>query len=425
MKKLSVVLCGMLVLVMLSACPVTSSPPSAWADGDKLTASDGEADDYFGASVAVAADGNTIVVGAYRDDIGLNDDQGSAYVFRRNGSAWDETPLTASNGAALDYFGVSVSVAADGNTIVVGASFADLGPNLEQGAAYIYEWNGGSWDETKFSASDGAADDNFGASVCITPDANCIVVGAYGRIVGTHPHQGGVYVYKRNGLNWDETLLTASDGETDDYFGSNVCAAADGNTIVVGDKDDDIGGNSYQGSIYVYTWNGLGWDEEKLTASDGEANDCFGASVAVSADGSTIAAGAINHDVGGHSEQGVVYVYRWNGSWVETPLFAADGLDDDYFGRSVSLTANGHTLAAGADFDDVGPYGTQGSVSVFSWDGSGWTEKYLVPADGSMGKRFGVSSSLTPDGSVLVVGAHWDEIGSNNRQGSAYIFEYR
>ncbi len=75
----------------------------------KLTASDGAEDDYFGVSVSIS--GDTLVVGAdFDDDNG--DDSGSAYVFRYNGSAWDEgTKLTASDGAKDDYFGVSVSIA--------------------------------------------------------------------------------------------------------------------------------------------------------------------------------------------------------------------------------------------------------------------------------------------------------------------------
>ena len=90
---------------------------TTWTEQAKLTASDGAADDRFGSSVAIA--GDTIVVGAYWDDDN-GSDSGSAYVFTRTGTTWTEqAKLTASDGAADDQFGRSVAIA--GDTIVVGA----------------------------------------------------------------------------------------------------------------------------------------------------------------------------------------------------------------------------------------------------------------------------------------------------------------
>ena len=140
----------------------------------KLTASDGAASDQFGISVAVS--GATIVVGMPFDDIGGNVNQGSAYVFKRQGGSWVETQkLTASDGAVFDQFGFSVAVS--GATIVVGARLDDIGGNFTQGSAYVFERQGGSWVETqKLTASDGAAGDQFGASVAVS--GATIVVGA-------------------------------------------------------------------------------------------------------------------------------------------------------------------------------------------------------------------------------------------------------
>ena len=136
----------------------------------KLTASDGAANDHFGVSVAIA--GDTIVVGAYGDD-DSGSDSGSAYVFTRTGTTWTEqTKLTASDGAAGDQFGTSVAIT--GDTIVVGADLDDTA----SGSAYVFTRTGTAWmEQAKLTASDGAAVDSFGISVAIVGDT--IVVGAW------------------------------------------------------------------------------------------------------------------------------------------------------------------------------------------------------------------------------------------------------
>ncbi|MEW5936266.1 MAG: putative Ig domain-containing protein [Candidatus Thermoplasmatota archaeon] len=283
-----------------------------WGEVKKLTASDGAGIDEFGRSVSVS--GDTIIVGAPYDNVGANTDQGSAYVFVRNrGGAdnWGEVKkLTASDGAAHNRFGESVSVS--GDTIVVGAYYDDVGPNPYQGSAYVFVRNQGgadNWGEVKkLTASDGAADDWFGWSVSVSGDT--IVVGAYGDDVAPNTDQGSAYVFVRNqggADNWGEVKkLTASDGATDDRFGASVSVSGD--TIVVGAYFDDVGANTDQGSAYTFIRIGNTWVEESHpTASDGAADDNFGVSVSVSGD--AIVVGAYFDDVGANLNQGSAYVY--------------------------------------------------------------------------------------------------------------------
>jgi glutamate synthase domain-containing protein 3 len=267
----------------------------SWVETQKLTASDGAASDQFGWSVAVS--GSTIVVGAWLDDIGANLDQGSAYVFSRQGGGWVETQkLTASDGATRDHFGWSVTVS--GSTVVVGAPGDD--------SAYVFNRQGGGWVETqKLTASDGAAFDFFGWSVAVS--GSTVVVGSRGDAIGANINQGSAYVFNRHGGSWVEAQkLTASDGGAFDEFGNSV--AVSGSTIVVGSPVDAIGGNPAQGSAYVFNRHGGDWVEtQKLTASDGGALDFFGNSVAVS--GSTVVVGAVTDDIGGNLYQGSAYVF--------------------------------------------------------------------------------------------------------------------
>ena len=215
-----------------------------------MTASDGAAGDYLGVSVAVA--GETIVAGASGDDVGANQNQGSAYTFARTGAvARTETAkLSASDGAAFDQLGVSVAVA--GETIVAGASGDDVGANENQGSAYTFARTGAAarTETAKLSASDGAAGDYLGYSVAVAGET--IVAGAYGDDVGANQNQGSAYTFARTGAvaRTETAKLSASDGAAGDYLGVSVAVA--GETIVAGAYGDDVGANADQGSASIF-----------------------------------------------------------------------------------------------------------------------------------------------------------------------------
>jgi hypothetical protein len=186
-----------------------------------------------------------VVVGAYgHDDAGS--DSGSAYVFVRSGGVWTEqTKLTASDAAASDYFGRSVSVS--GDTVVVGAYGNDDVADLA-GSAYVFVRAGGVWTEqTKLTASDAAAIDLFGQSVSVNGDI--VAIGAY-RDSDGGSYSGSAYVFVRSGGVWTEQAkLTASDAAGGDNFGQSVSVSGD--TVVSGAyRDSDAGGSS--GSAYAF-----------------------------------------------------------------------------------------------------------------------------------------------------------------------------
>ncbi len=363
----------------------------------KLTASDGAAGDYFGS--AVALDGDTAVIGA-TDDGDLGYSSGSAYVFRWDGATWVEHKLTASDGAAYDRFGGSVAVA--GDTVVIGAAGDDdLGGS--SGSAYVFRWDGATWVEHKLTASDGAAYDLFGGSVAVAGDT--AVIGAY----GDDEEAGSAYVFRWDGATWVEHKLTASDGAAEDRFGYSV--AVDGDTAVIGaPQDDDLGDSS--GSVYVFNWDGATWVEHKLTASDGDADDHFGRRY-VAVDDDTIVIGAGYADDPG-TDSGSAYVFRWDGAtWVEHKLTVSDGAADDYFGSAVALDGDTAVIGASGD-DDLGD--RSGSAYVFRWDGATWVEHKLTASDGAANDSFGTSVAV--DGDTAVVGTY----GDDEYAGSAYVF---
>jgi cyclophilin family peptidyl-prolyl cis-trans isomerase len=220
-----------------------------WGQQAMLSPTDAASHNKFGYSVSI--NGEYALVGAIGDGLGGShpDHIGSAYIFRHNGSAWaQQEKLTASDGAIVDKFGYSVSI--DGYYAIVGIRSKKDGC----GAAYIFapnEVDPNNWDQqTKLTASDAADEDYFGFSVAI--GAGHALVGAYGNDeYGSN--SGAAYIFAPNDINpdnWDQQAkLTAPDANDGDYFGSSVAIGTGGRAIIGAYGNDDDGSES--GSAYI------------------------------------------------------------------------------------------------------------------------------------------------------------------------------
>jgi hypothetical protein len=390
-----------------------------WGEAKKITASDGTANDSFGTSVAIS--GPTVVVGAVGYDV-----FGSAYIFARNQGGTDNwghvTTLTASDGAWGDRFGISVAIS--GETVVVGADREDDN-GTESGAAYIFHRNQGganNWGQvTKISANDGAAGNYFGYRVAIR--SLWLVVGAYGR-ADSGAHSGAAYIFYRHqggNNNWGQyTKITASDGKADDYFGYSV--SIDGDTAVVGAyKVDDNGDDS--GAAYIFDRNQVGGNwEQTIKIIPEESGDRFGWSVSVSGDTAVVGAPG-KKDNGANSGTAYIFYRNLGGGdyWGEDrKITASDGAAGDYFGYSVSL--DGDTLIVGAYGDDDNGSASGSAYIFYRNQGGGdyWGElKKIIASDGTATNLFGSSVSIS--GNTVVVGAWFDD-DYGYASGSAYIF---
>ena len=386
--------------------------------------------DNFGSVLSLSDDGNTLAVGAYHEDsnaTGINGDQtnnsvpqsGAVYVFTRNGSTWSQQAyIKASNADADDWFGVSLSLSGDGNTLAVGAH------GEESNATGI---NGGQTN----NQSGGA---------------------------------GAVYVFTRSGTTWSQQayvkasnthLFTIAVGP--DRFGYAVSLSDDGNTLAVGAEGEDsdaTGINGDQGNpgfdsresgaVYVFTRGGTIWSQQAyVKASNTDREDGFGESVNLSGDGNTMAVGATGED-GNATDAGAVYVFTRSGNaWSQQAYIKAINADeDDWFGGSVSLSSDGRTLAVGAPHEDsnaIGIGGGQadnslsnaGAVYLYKSDGINWTQQaYIKSSNTGGGDLFGNSDffaprgpglSLSDDGNTLAVGAMWED-GVAINAGAVYLY---
>ena len=385
----------------------------------RLVATDPQAFDFFGNSVAVS--GDTAVVGTREADA----DAGAAYVFQRGQGGVDNwgkvTKLLASDAEANDVFGWSVALS--GDTLVVGAYGEDAGGNAA-GAAYVFgrdEGGADNWGEVKkLTASDAQAEDGFGFSVALSADT--LVVGAGGEDAAGS-QAGAAYVFERDqggADNWGEVeKLTASDAQADDGFGGSV--AVGGDTAVVGAQGEDAGGDA-AGAAYVFRRDQGGadnWGEvTKLTVSDAQDFDFFGRSVAVGGD--TAVVGAVGKD----TYSGAAYVFGRNeggiDNWGEVKkLTASDAHWLALFGSGVAV--GGDTVVVGAYSELVSESGT---AYVFGRNRNGednWGEiETLLPSDAQPNQQFGISVALSDE--TAVVGARFDEAGGFNA-GAAYVFQ--
>ena len=390
-------------------CVTGAAWGAPWTETTKLTASDGAAGDVFGTSVSIS--GTTAIIGA-KDDDDSGSGSGSAYIFEYDGSGWSQAAkLTASDGAASDEFGLGVSIS--GSTAIAGA-YRDGDNGSSSGSAYVFEDGGAGWSQVvKLTPGDAAADDWFGYGVSIS--GSTAIVGAHGDD-DNGTDSGSAYIFEEDGPGWSQVAkLSAGDGEGWDYFGGSVSVS--GSTAIVGSCGDDDSGSS-SGAAYIFGDYGSGWSQvARLTADDAAEGDYFGLSVSIS--GSTAIVGARDDDDNGDNS-GAAYIFEDDGSgWSQVAkLTAADGAAWDLFGASVAIS--GTTAAIGAYGDDDS--GTDsGSVYIFECDGFEWSQvAKLTAGDGAADDWFGLSVSISD--STALAGAHYDDDNGTD-SGSAYTFD--
>ncbi|KAH8044657.1 hypothetical protein JL720_17011 [Aureococcus anophagefferens] len=366
---------------------------------------DGEAAyDESGISVSLSADGTTLAVGAHYND-GAGSDAGHARVF-----AWDSVDETwvqrgddVDGEAADDFSGYSVSLSADGTTLAVGAPYND-GGGTDAGHARVYSsWGVVEWIQRGDDIDGEAAYDYSGRSVSLSADGATLAVGASGND-GAGSDAGHARVFA-----WDP-----------------VDETADGTALAVGASGND-GAGSRAGHARVFAWDSDDetWVQRGDDIDGGAADDWSGYSVSLSADGTTLAVGAVYND-GAGSNAGHARVFAWDPvdeTWKQRGGDIDGEAADDWSGWSVSLSADGTMLAVGA-------WGTTrqlppdaGHARVFAWDSGTWVKRG-DDIDGEAADDWsGYSVSLSADGTALAVGASGND-GAGSYAGHARVFAW-
>jgi HJR/Mrr/RecB family endonuclease len=331
-------------------------------------------------------------------------------------------------------------------------------------------------------ASNTGSNDTFGAHIALSADGSTMAIAADAEdsaATGINGNQtdnstrnaGAVYVFTRVGATWQQqAYIKASNTGMDDSFGWSIALSADGSTLAVGAFGEDsaatgINGNQASesavdaGAVYVFTRSGTTWSQQAyVKASNTGAGDEFGFSVALSADGATMAVGApfensSSKGVNGNQTNdlapgsGAVYVFTRSGTtWSQQAYVKASNTEaSDDFGSDVALSGDGATLVVGADREASAATGADGNQAdnsapgsgaayAFSRSGTTWSQQaYIKASNTGSGDQFGRHLVLSSDGSTLAVGAFGESsaaTGINGNQaddsasgsGAAYVF---
>jgi hypothetical protein len=383
--------------------------------GGRLAVSAGEQSppSLLGASVALSSDGDTALVGAPHDNNGA----GAAWVFVKEGETWKQqgAKLTAGEPGGTGQedcdeeaeepgecaFGASVALSSNGNTALVGAPSG----TESSGAAWVFTRTGSSWSAPYELGSGGG---RFGRSVALSADGTTALVGD----PSANLEHGAASVFTLSGSTWStQAVLTDLEASRGAHFGRGVALSGDGSTALIGGPGD----NGYAGAAWSFTRSGSTWAETgKLTGQDGRAH--FGKSVALSGDGDTAL-------VGGPTDaenRGAAWVFARSGSSFVQPGTKLTGLlegGEGHFGASVALSSDGSDALVGAPREG----GPRGVVTEFERPGELWTaEDGLESSEASVKAGSGMSVALSGSGETVLFGAPLDEA----RVGSAWIFTF-
>jgi hypothetical protein len=378
----------------------------------------GEAEaDFFGYSSRLNEDGTVLIVGGRQNDDGaLN--AGHARVFEWSGEDWTQKGSDIDGVYLGEAFGTSVSINTDGTVVAVGGTdvFNELSGD---GVTRVYEWNGVGWwqrGESIFAETSGI--EYSGSAVDLSADGSIVAIGSISN-ANTMDDQGHVRVFQWTGLSWFQ-LGQDIDGEAAfDYSGGTLSLSDDGTIIAIGASGNDDGGNA-SGQARVYAFNGASWQQVGSDIDGANEGDGFGTSVSLSADGQTLAVGAeTNADNGTFS--GEVRIFDWNGiAWIQRGEDINGEAILDLFGEECQISSDGNKVAVLAR----GSNEFQSALRIFEWSENAWSQigtsiLGAAPVDGGIA----ASMSISGDGNKVLFGtASNDENGEN--AGQVRVFEF-
>ncbi len=386
---------------------------------------------WFGYNVALSADGNTALIGGFRD----NNWRGAAWVFTRANGAWSQqgeklvgdcTENCAHEGTGetgYGMFGTMVALSADGNTALIGAWNDDnvLAGNDHysgEGAAWVFTRSGSTWSQqgeklvgdcTESCAHEGtgeAGEGKFGTSVALSADGNTAMIGGW----DDNGSEGAVWAFTRSGSSWSQqgeklvgdctgSCAHEGTGETDEgRFGVTMALSADGDTALIGGLDD----NSTWGAAWLFTRSGSTWTQqgEKFTGGGEAGEGEFGTNVALSADGGTGMIGAWR-DNGGRgaawvfvdpppATTGAATSVGETGATLNGTI-GAEGASTAYF-QYGTTTAYGAATVSQAVGASGSPSALAGAVSGLA---PGTTYHFRLVAENSGGVTYGSDQTFT------------------------------
>lgn len=348
-------------------------------------------DSRFGGAVALTFDGSRLAVGASNSDTnGMN--AGLVRVFQWSNGAWNQVGADLTGKATEERFGASVAISSNGNRLAVGAP----GIDFDSGRVRVFEWIGDTWVQLGEEIPGEDAADAFGRSVSLSSSGHRLAVGAH-FADGPAMQAGHVRVFEWSGSAWEQ-LGSDIDGEAfEDSFGASVSLSSEGDRLAIGAPQSSW--NNVPGYVKTYQWSGEDWVPLGDTLLGDVAGESFGLSVSMSQDASRLAVGAPWHVAG------QVKVYELiDNAWSQIGVDIDGEFDGDRSGRPVSISSEGTRLAIGAFGNEE--FGTlSGQVRIYQWTESSWQQIGSDLNGNAENDFFGRSVSISGNGDRLAVGS--------------------
>ncbi len=264
------------------------------------------------------------------------------------------------------------------------------------------------------------AQEYSGRSISMSSDGNTLAVGApYND--GTATNSGHVRIYEWSGAAWTQKGADIDGEAAADISGWSISMSSDGNTIAIGAEEND-GSATSSGHVRIYEWSGTAWAQKGADIDGEAAYDFSSRSISMSADGNTLAIGAPGNDETGIFA-GHVRIYEWSGTaWTQKGIDIDGEAANDQSGHSVSMSSDGNTVAIGAIYND-GAATNAGHVRVYEWSGTAWIQKGSDINGEAMNDQGGHSASMSSDGNTLAIGAPYNG-GGGTQAGHVRIYEW-
>ncbi|PWU02794.1 MAG: hypothetical protein C5B51_20200, partial [Terriglobia bacterium] len=393
-----------LVWSALLCCLATAAYGEFGQNGPKLV--DPEVLAYsLGWSVALSADGNTALVGEP-----FTSSSGGAIVFTRAAGVWTQQgpTLVGSGAMGLSQQGYSVALAADGNTAIVGGARDNPLPDgTAIGAAWVFTRSGGVWTQqgNKLVGSGASGGAGQGGSVALSADGNTALIGGGGDNNGA----GAVWMFVRSGGVWTQQGAKLA-GASRSNLGTSIGLSADGNTAIAGAPG--LGSGNGAGAALIFKRTGGVWSQAgaPLLGSGAAGFAGQGYRVALSADGSTAVVGGPNDNGGA----GAVWVFTrsGDGTWTQqgTKLVGSGAVGMADQGYALAVSADGNMAVVGGPYDNGGPGAGVGATWVYTRSVGAWSQQgsKLVGSGATYSANQGWSVALSADASTLLVGGPSD-----------------
>ena len=326
--------------------------------GEKLTGSGEVGVGFFGRSVALSANGSTAIIGGPVDN-----EAGAAWVFTRAEGKWTQqgSKLTGGGEVGHGQFGFSVALSSDGNTALIGGFKDEELFHETHGAAWVFVRSEGAWSQqgSKLTGGEEEGESLFGSSVALSSDGDTALIGGKADGAPFTKKNGAAWVFTRSGASWSQQgpkLAVEDTRETGYQLGDAVALSADGSTALIGAfRYGPAGGKNERGAAWVFTRAGSIWAEQaKLTGNGAGATAELGYGVALSADGNTALAGGKFEE----ASDGAGWIFSRVGATWEQAGHSFHGSNNKKaeMGTSVAVSADGSTALFGGptDNEDIG-----------------------------------------------------------------------